>query len=346
MNAQDIHNLPNAQNGQATQNMQNMQNMQDLQRIQEPVRQYVEVPVEVAHPVHTRGIVLPVVLIGLGVLFLLSTMEIMDWGTWGNIWRLWPLILIAFGLEILVGRKSTVGALLIAGLLLVALATALAVWAWKPYAGQTITTETISRSLQGAREANVSLDFGAGTFTLGDLSDSSDLISGSIERGAGETITQDFYTSGDTAFLTIKSKSEWVIPFWDDAQWHRSWDLNLNRSVPVDLSINTGVGEATLDLEKLNLTNFDLNTGAGNTDVTMPANGNFNASIDAGVGNLTLTIPEGMAARIQIDSGLGNTDVAGEYTHKGDLYESPGYDEAANRIDLDIDGGVGNITIR
>jgi hypothetical protein len=53
-----------------------------------------------------------------------------------------------------------------------------------------------------------------------------------------------------------------------------------------------------------------------------------------------------MAARIRVDTGVGNVEVAGDYPRQGDYYISPGYDEAKARVDLDIDAGVGNITIR
>jgi hypothetical protein len=34
------------------------------------------------------------------------------------------------------------------------------------------------------------------------------------------------------------------------------------------------------------------------------------------------------------------------FTRRGDVYESPGYAEAANRIELEINGGIGAIDVR
>lgn len=297
-------------------------------------------------PRREGGIVLPVILIGVGILFLLSTFNIMDWNAWGNLWRLWPLLLIAFGLEVLIGRRSTIASLVIAGLLLVAVVAALVFWTWMPFSEGNVTTENVSQQMQGAASANVSIEFGVGTLNVGALSETSDLVSGRIGRANRETINQDFHVTGSTAYYTIKSTTNWVFPFFDVGGTNRNWDIKLNPSVPTDLNVGTGVGNATLDLQRLNLTRFGLNTGTGSTIVTLPAHGNFNASLQAGVGDITINIPTSMAARIHIDSGLGNQDIPSNFVRTGNDYESPGYSTARERVDLDMKAGVGNITVR
>lgn len=318
----------------------------NAQHVQEQGQPMMMMPAETVPPRPHNGIVLPVLLIGLGVLFLLSSLEIMDWSSWNNLWRLWPLILVAFGLEILIGRRSLVGSLLIGLLLLVTVVFALTFWAWQPYSGQVTTTESISQALKGATKADVNIDFGAGTLRLAGLSDADRLISGSISRGDGETVSQDFYVSNGTAYYTLKSKIDWGVSFFRSDPQDRTWDLRLNQSVPTDLSINKGAGDATLDLERLNVTNLDMNLGVGDTDLTVPAQGDVSSTIDAGVGDVTISIPEGMAARIQVNSGLGNTNVPDNYARRGDVYVSPGFDNARDRIELNIDRGVGDVTIR
>jgi hypothetical protein len=351
-----------------TQDIQDAQEAQDVRetaeraggpegyRVREPEPAYVPpapipgpVPAYVAPPEPRRqnaGIVLPVLLIGLGLLFFLNTMGVMDWSSWDNIWRLWPLVLVAFGLEILVGRRSVWGSLLIAGLLVAAVVFVLVLWAWQPQSGRELTSETISQPTQGATRASVTISFGAGRLWLGELASSEDLVAGTVMRGNNETVTQDFYVSDGTAFYTLRSRGRWALPFFGSDEGRRAWDLDLNPKVPTDLSIDTGVGEATLDFEKLTLTGLHLNMGVGDSTLTMPAHGDLSATLNGGVGNVTLNIPEGMAASIRVNSGLGQVDVAGDYARNGDVYESPGYEGATDRLDLKIDGGVGNVRIR
>jgi len=54
----------------------------------------------------------PVVLIGLGVIFLLNSLGVLAWSVWEVIFRLWPVLLIAAGLEIILSRLSVWGSLL------------------------------------------------------------------------------------------------------------------------------------------------------------------------------------------------------------------------------------------
>jgi hypothetical protein len=71
------------------------------------------------------------VLIGVGVALLLSNLGYLDWSAWTVLWRLWPLLLVALGIELLIGRRSVVGTI-ISGVLILALvagAIALAVFA-------------------------------------------------------------------------------------------------------------------------------------------------------------------------------------------------------------------------
>ncbi|MFN8595566.1 MAG: DUF5668 domain-containing protein [Anaerolineae bacterium] len=45
----------------------------------------------------------PIVLIGAGVIFLPNNLGVIQGNPWSVIWRLWPVLLIALGLEILIG---------------------------------------------------------------------------------------------------------------------------------------------------------------------------------------------------------------------------------------------------
>ena len=63
----------------------------------------------------------PLILIGLGVVFLLNNLGILSWSVWEVIFRLWPILLVAIGLDLLVGRRSTLGSLLALALTLIIL---------------------------------------------------------------------------------------------------------------------------------------------------------------------------------------------------------------------------------
>jgi hypothetical protein len=62
----------------------------------------------------------PLVLVGAGVLLLLSNLGFVPWESWNLVWRLWPLLLIGLGIELLIGRRSTLGAI-VSGVLILCL---------------------------------------------------------------------------------------------------------------------------------------------------------------------------------------------------------------------------------
>lgn len=61
---------------------------------------------------------------------------------------------------------------------------------------------------------------------------------------------------------------------------------------------------------------------------------------------MTVEIPETIEARIRVDKGVGSLTVGRRYELQGRYYVTEGYESAGDRVDVDIDGGVGSITVR
>ena len=62
---------------------------------------------------------------GLGVVLLFNNFDLLGWGVWNVLWRLWPLLIVAIGMEIIFGRRhvwlSAIGVVLVLGALVGAL---------------------------------------------------------------------------------------------------------------------------------------------------------------------------------------------------------------------------------
>lgn len=305
---------------------------------------------------HARrgNLVGPVVLIGAGIVFLLNNMGVLSWNVWEILLRLWPVLLIAIGLDILIGRRSAVGSLVIVVLLLGVLAGA--IWLAMPgmtlaatASGPAFTAEQISQPLEGATKANVRIAPGVGELRVAAGSESAGLVEGTVALGRNERLSRDFSKSGDTAHLALSTSGStawWPFSFGEPRWQNKVWDLKLNRDVSMDLKLETGVGKTDADLSRLTLTNLQVDAGVGQTLVTLPRQGRLTASVQAGVGEVQVKIPAGMAARIQTNGGLGKTDVQGNYRQQNNDYVSPNYENAENRVDLKIDGGVGRVLVQ
>ena len=64
-------------------------------------------------------------LIGLSLTFLLRNLGLVDMDIWLALLRLWPILLIAVGLDILIGRRSLSGSLLVAAITVALIAVGL-----------------------------------------------------------------------------------------------------------------------------------------------------------------------------------------------------------------------------
>jgi hypothetical protein len=288
----------------------------------------------------------PIILIGLGLVFLLNNLGMVSWDVWDTIARFWPILLIAIGLDILIGRRSILGSLLALAVMLVVVGAALWLITSQVTPGPALTYESIDQSREGATHADVTISFGAGALRVGVLPETSSLIAGRVALGQGEHLVRDFRKSGDTAVFTLRSEGFALFPFVGRWNTDKLWDLRLSPEVPLRLSINTGVGESTLDMERLKLTELDLHAGVGKVTLTLPGRGQMQASINGGIGEVIAKIPAGMAARVHATAGLGDSQVLGNYQRQGGVFVSPGYDTAENRVDLEVKGGIGKITIQ
>jgi len=294
-----------------------------------------------------RGVSLfgPLLLIALGVLFLLNNMGVIAVDVWDLLFRFWPVLLIAAGLDILLGRRSGVGAV-IALLVILTLAGG---GLWFGGIGNintgNATSESIRQALTDAEKAVVTLAPGVSRLTVGGFLTAGQLIQGEIQPLRNEQIERDFNVEGETAHYTLRTKST-GLPFSGFSGRGGQWDLQLNQQTPIDLRISTGVGSAELDLESLTLTALDVDTGVGETTITLPARGAFAATINGGVGQITILAPDTLALRIRAEAGLGSVNVEGDYQQTDERYVSPNYDQAKDKVELAVEGGIGSIIIR
>ncbi len=292
-----------------------------------------------------RSLVGPVILIGLGMLFLLENFGLLDWGVWETLLRLWPVFVIAAGLDLLLGRGSLLGSLFVLALV-GGIVVAVIFVSGMPVAWSTaVSSETISQPLGNASQADVEIGSGVGTLRLGALEDPQKLVEGTVSLSGGQKAASDFYTSGDTAFFRLRSKGTSRFPA-DGRPGDFIWDLKLNNTVPTRLRVNTGVGVTIADLSQVKLTELEYHGGVGKTDLALPGRGQYQARIEGGVGEVTVSIPSGMAASIRVETGLGDVRVSGDYQRQGSYYVSPGYETATDRVDLRVNGGIGRIVVR
>jgi hypothetical protein len=285
-----------------------------------------------------------VLLILAGGILLLNVFNVLDWSIWWSIVRLWPLLLVAAGLELLLGR-SRLGALL-ATILVIALAAGAL---WLLSAGVLATgmeTAQISQPLGDATRADVSINPAVGELWLEAAPEAANLVEGEIHHGANEDIQESYSQEGDTATYNLSTGSgSWgAFPGgWDQS---RAWELSLSPGASLALNADMAVGDNTLDLTGLTLEDLNAEMGVGRLKVTLPATGQFTAKVSQGVGLVEIVIPKGMAVRIETDTALAGRQMPDDLVKDEEVYSSPGYSTAANRVEIEASVAIGLLKVR
>jgi hypothetical protein len=287
-----------------------------------------------------------VILIGLGIVFLLNNLGVLSWSIWETLLRLWPILLVAAGLDLILARRSIWGSLLALVLTLAVLGAAL--WLAGTGAGfaQAARSEEIAQPLGEVDHAELTFDPGVGRLLIEAASDSSNLVEGTVDLAQQEELAQDFSAQEQRGSFTLNTQATSFGPFATGWVGRRLWDLQVSPRIPVRLEASLGLGEMDLDLSGLTLEHLDAELGLGQAVVTLPEEGQYEARIEGAIGQTVVVIPEDMAARVRLDTGITRRQVPDDYRCADDVCTSPDYGAADHRIDLEVSQAIGNLVIR
>jgi hypothetical protein len=247
-------------------------------------------------------------MIGVGVIWLLTNVGIVETSSLRMLVRMWPLILIVIGLDIIFGRRSPLlGALI--GLGAVALVVALVILA--PSLGIEPTGELrtleYSEPIGEAVSARIDLDLERYPTTVDALTNSELLIDATLD-----TVTDVAFTvrGAQEKTVSIRPVSDVTFGFdWFDVV-DAKWEIGLSAEVPLDLTVDIGSGSATLDLAELILTELEIDGGSGSTRLSLPAvDDEYAVQIDGGSGSFSIEIESGAAISAAVDVGSGSFNI-------------------------------------
>jgi len=249
------------------------------------------------------------VLILAGVLFLLQSQNIIP-----SIWPyLWPMALVLFGLWMIVSvywRSGSEG-------------------------------ETFSIPLDNAKSVKYKFSHGAGQIEIKGGAPMGQAISGL----AAEGVSKKSHMDGDRLSVNVEAGASFV-PFVGPSGG--VFRFQLSNDVPSFIRVETGASQLDMDLTDVPASEITLQTGASNSNVTLPARGASHLGLEAGAASVNIRIPDGVSARVRIKEGLTSLNIERSRFPQVDsrLYQSADYDSAENRAEIDIEAGVGSITIK
>jgi hypothetical protein len=250
-----------------------------------------------------------VALILLGVLLFLQTQ-----GYIGNIFPyLWPLALILVGGWIILGVY------------------------WKP---ANESDETFSIPLGTAQSIEYHFAHGAGQLEIGGGAPAGQALLGTSALG----MNRKSHLNGDRLEVRVEAGPSFV-PFIGPSQG--VWRFQLTQEIPSTLIVETGASSVHMDLKDLPVRRVVLETGASSSNIVMPERGVSLLEVDAGAASVRVVVPPATAARIRVEENASSIHVdTDRFPRLGSgIYQSSYYDTAADRSDINIEGGLGSVTV-
>lgn len=151
-----------------------------------------------------------------------------------------------------------------------------------------------------------------------------------------------YSSAGSTGDLRIEQHG----PSSHTGRTKNHWDLRFSDTVPIDLRVDFGAGEARLNLGSVDLRSVEIDMGAGSlrVDLRGAPRKDYSVHIRGGVGETIVELPKNVGISATATKGIGDVSVTG-LTKSGDHYVNDAYEKATVRIRLDIQAGVGSIKL-
>jgi len=251
-----------------------------------------------------------VTLILFGFLFLLQMQGII-----GNVFEFfWPIILILVGSWIVLGVF------------------------WKPAPG---SIESFQIPLGAAKSVRYKFSHGAAQIHISGGAPVGQALVGSAAVG----MNRHSHLDGDRLEVRVESGPS-HIPFIGPADG--AWRYQITQEVPVTLSIEAGASAFHVDLKDVLASEIELKTGASSVTMTLPARGISRLNIEGGAANFDLRVPEGVPARIVTLEGFNalNVDQSRFPEINSGIHQSPDFDTALNRTEINVKAAMGSVTVK
>lgn len=282
-------------------------------------------------------------LILIGSLFLLDNFNVID-VAFGNVWRLWPLLLVAAGASMLslrgwlgVSIATALGACMLFFVLAVALG-----WL-HPDSRSTATTKSVDirQSSEQIRQASIMVSGGAGQIDIGSTNTVS-LIKARLQSNFTQ-LSQQSTVRGDTQYVSITLDS-------GDSWWRGNYKndlfVTLNESLPMSLKVDAGASSIQGDLSRVTLKRLELDSGASDIDLKIGAKSDTTGvQIDVGMSSVTLSVPKTSGVSLRIDSGMSSKDTSGLREVSKGYFESDNYSTATHKVDIRGNIGMSNLDL-
>ena len=289
-----------------------------------------------------------VFLLAIGLLLLLDNLNILC-PDWEFIPKLWPVILILWGVAALVTTKQLkwVFTALIA-LLLALLAYWFFSFHWFHRTFEVMddgraTTQTFMESFEpGTDQASLRVKTGAADIRFEGTTDQ--LLEARTRTSFGR-YNLDKEQSGDETHLELSlndGKSRWRL-----GRLRNSVDLRLNPAPLWDLNFEVGAVSADLDASGLKTRSVRVDGGASSVRLRLGDRADrCDVEVRTGVSSVRIDVPAEAGCEIRVKAPLSAKSFRDFEETRDHVYETENFDRASKKIYINFDVGVSSLKVR
>jgi hypothetical protein len=295
-------------------------------------------------------------LIPLGGMTLLVRAGTISANAFDDIWRLWPLILIGFGVALLLGRSraasvgTAVAALVLGTLVGGAIASGTGFVGSVGDCGMTGTSTRLDQSGTFEEEAAVAVDLRCGSVAIGTGTGSDWQVSADYQgppptiSGDGDGLTVDAASGGarhDDLTVTVPADRLGSVDVTTNAA---TGSLQLDGAALGLIEVDANAGDIAIDAGSATVERLDVSINAGRVRITLGA-GSTRGEISVNAGAIDLCVPPDTELRLEVNEQL---TFVKNLADRGLQQDETVWTRAGTNgsvIDLQIDGNVASLTL-
>ncbi len=309
----------------------------------------------------TENIIWGLILVFIGSILLLDNFDVIDF-YWRTVWRLWPLLLVIIGANIIFsGKHSQTGTVISIVITVVALGF-IAYYGTRPqpdsrgwwpnvnididnkkdkaFKSNASFSEPFESRIQQA-ELNI-----AGGATVYELEDTTaNLFDAEVDQSWGnyslEKVSKD-----SIEVLNFRMKNHNKKWNFDSDTKANEVRLRLNKKPVWDINVETGAGETNFDLTPFKVRNLKFKGGAASFEVKLGEPVTITDVVaETGVAEIKISVPSTAGCKIKVESGLSSKDFEG-FTQQADgSYITSNYNSSAKKINISLKGGLSDFEV-
>ncbi|RLD22041.1 MAG: hypothetical protein DRI54_08685 [Bacteroidetes bacterium] len=296
-----------------------------------------------------RNIFWGVVLIFLGVLFILSNLNLIYFD-WMHLWRLWPVILVLWGVSILPVHnliKLSLTILVLGGTVFFMVDQTvewddnkhIRIEKWESDESYPIDQTFNIPYDDSVKTVMLDLDIGAGAFIIADSTD--DLIDFN-KRGTKAKYAYVVKRSEDRAVIKIERDEINIV----SGKTSHTVEIKLNKEPVWDFDLDAGAAALDFDLSAFKVNKLDLDGGAAAFELKFGDKyPETFVTIDAGASSIDLQIPDSSGCDLRITAVLSGKSIYGFKKLEHGHYRTENFDETESKIFIEVDAAVSSFSI-